>query len=63
MSAYDKKMASDKASKELEEELKNAKPGVVNRFKVNVSHLINKCTFGKAGTEKPKSNPCPGLKK
>jgi len=63
MSAYDKKMLADKAGEELEKELKNAKPSVTNRFKVNVSNLVYKCTFGKAGTEKPKSSACPGLKK
>ena len=53
MGSYDEEMASDKASVALENELANAKPSTYNRFKVNVSHIVYKCTFGKAGEQKP----------
>ena len=60
MSGYDDDvMATDKASKKLAKELETAQPGTYNYLKVNVSHLVNKCTFGKVGTAKP----CSGVKK
>lgn len=60
--AYDDEMLSDKASAALQEELANAKPGYYNRFKVKVSNIVNKCTFGKVGTPaEPKDKPCSGV--
>jgi len=53
MSGYDDETPYDKASKQLEADLANAQPSAYNRFKVNVSNLVYKCTFGKAGTQKP----------
>lgn len=53
MGSYDEEMASDRAGKELDQELANAQPSTYNRFKVNVSHIAYKCTFGVCGKQKP----------
>jgi len=57
------------ASAELKAELASAQPSRFNRFKVNVSHIVNKCTFGAYGTNKnavqdcDSTEACPGLNK
>jgi hypothetical protein len=64
MSDYDNEMATDEASRKLKADLEVAQPSATNRLKVNVSHLVYRCTFGKVGTPKPSSGKgaCPGLK-
>ena len=57
MSGYDDETPYDRESKRLAEDLATAQPGAFNRFKVNVSNLVYKCTFGKVGT--PKTPCCP----
>jgi hypothetical protein len=59
--SYDDKTAGDIAGEKLEAELATAKPGAFNRFKVNVSDLAYRCTFGKVGTAKPTPS-CPYTK-
>lgn len=55
---FDAPDAADRASAKLQEELATAQPGAYNRLKVNVSHLVNKCTFGKYGQNKNEGK-CP----
>ncbi len=57
MSGYDDETPYDRESKRLEADLATAQPSAFNRFKVNVSNLVYKCTFGKAGTAKKQCCP------